>query len=56
MTTDQIADLLVLSPHTIRTHVRNARHRLGVTSRREALDAINALDADHDTSVGANDR
>jgi DNA-binding CsgD family transcriptional regulator len=35
--TDQIAELLVLSPHTIRTHVRNARRRLGVASRAEAL-------------------
>jgi DNA-binding CsgD family transcriptional regulator len=42
--TAQIAELLVLSPHTVRTHVRNARRRLGVTSRREALDILEALD------------
>ena len=42
--TAQIAELLVLSPHTVRTHVRNARRRLGVTSRREALEVLEALD------------
>jgi DNA-binding CsgD family transcriptional regulator len=42
--TGQIAELLVLSPHTVRTHVRNARRRLGVTSRREALVVLEALD------------
>ncbi len=44
--TDQIADLLVLSPHTVRTHVRNARRRLGVNSRNEALELLEATDAD----------
>jgi DNA-binding CsgD family transcriptional regulator len=44
--TDQIAELLVLSPHTIRTHVRNARRRLNVNSRREALDLLETTDAD----------
>ena len=44
--TDQIAELLVLSSHTVRTHVRNARRRLGVKSRGEALDLIRATDAD----------
>jgi DNA-binding CsgD family transcriptional regulator len=43
--TDQVADLLVLSPHTVRTHVRNARRRLGVSSRAEALDLLEAADA-----------
>ena len=42
--TTQIAELLVLSPHTVRTHVRNARRRLGVSSRREALDVLEATD------------
>ena len=42
--TAQIAELLVLSPHTVRTHVRNARRRLGVSSRREALDVLEAID------------
>jgi DNA-binding CsgD family transcriptional regulator len=44
--TDQVAELLVLSPHTVRTHVRNARRHLGVSSRAEALDLLNAADAD----------
>ncbi len=35
--TQQIAELLVLSVHTVRTHVRNALRRLGVSSRAEAL-------------------
>jgi DNA-binding NarL/FixJ family response regulator len=45
--TDQIAELLVLSPHTVRTHVRNARRRLNVNSRREALDLLETTDANH---------
>ena len=44
--TDQVAELLVLSPHTVRTHVRNARRHLGVSSRAKALDLLNAADAD----------
>ena len=44
--TDQIAELLVLSPHTVRTHVRNVRRRLGVSSRAEALDLLNLAEAE----------
>jgi DNA-binding CsgD family transcriptional regulator len=44
--TDEIAELLVLSPHTVRTHVRNARGRLGVGSRAEALDLLKDTDTD----------
>ena len=44
--TDQVAELLVVSPHTVRTHVRNGRRHLGVSSRAEALDLLKAADAD----------
>jgi DNA-binding CsgD family transcriptional regulator len=47
--TDQIAELLVLSPHTVRTHVRNARRRLGVSSRADALALLRTIDVDHPT-------
>ena len=33
---DDIAQVLVISPHTVRTHVKNAFRRLGVHSRDEA--------------------
>jgi DNA-binding CsgD family transcriptional regulator len=46
LATDQIAELLVLSPHTVRTHVRNARRRLGVNSRADALDLLKITNAD----------
>ena len=42
--TDRIAELLVLSPHAVRTHVRNARRRLGVTSRAAALALLEDTD------------
>jgi DNA-binding CsgD family transcriptional regulator len=35
--TGQISELLVVSPHTVRTHVKLALRRLGVNSRQEAL-------------------
>jgi DNA-binding NarL/FixJ family response regulator len=44
--THQIAELLVLSAHTVRTHVRNALRRLGVSSRREALELLTGTDGD----------
>lgn len=44
--THQIAELLVLSVHTVRTHVRNALRRLGVSSRGEAVDLLNDSDPD----------
>lgn len=40
MTTSGIADLLVISQHTVRTHVKNALRRLGVHSREEAIELI----------------
>jgi DNA-binding CsgD family transcriptional regulator len=36
----EIAGLLVLSPHTVRTHVKNAFRRLGVHSREEATELV----------------
>jgi DNA-binding CsgD family transcriptional regulator len=32
----EIADLFVISPHTVRTHIKNAYRRLGVHTREEA--------------------
>jgi DNA-binding CsgD family transcriptional regulator len=37
---DEIARLLVISPHTVRTHVKNAFRRLGVHSRDEAAKLV----------------
>jgi DNA-binding CsgD family transcriptional regulator len=39
-TADEIADLLVISPHTVRTHLKLAFRRLGVHSRDEATDIV----------------
>jgi DNA-binding NarL/FixJ family response regulator len=36
-TTDQIADELVLSPETVRSHVKNILRKLAVRSRQEAV-------------------
>jgi DNA-binding CsgD family transcriptional regulator len=41
---DEIARLLVISPHTVRTHVKNAFRRLGVHSRDEAARLVFADD------------
>jgi DNA-binding NarL/FixJ family response regulator len=46
LATHQIAELLVLSAHTVRTHVRNALRRLGVSSRHEALELLAGTDVD----------
>jgi PAS domain S-box-containing protein len=37
LTGEQIAQRLVLSPETIRTHIRNAREKLGASTRVEAV-------------------
>jgi DNA-binding NarL/FixJ family response regulator len=37
-TTRQIADHLVLSPETVRTHVKNLMRKLGASSRQEAVE------------------
>jgi hypothetical protein len=44
--TDQIAEQLVLSTHTVRTHVKNALRRLGVRARRDALELLEQTDVD----------
>ena len=46
LATHEIAELLVLSAHTVRTHVRNALRRLGVSSRHEALELLDRTDAE----------
>ena len=41
--TEMIAEDLVLSPETVRTHVKNLMRKLGVSSRREAVLAAHRL-------------
>jgi DNA-binding NarL/FixJ family response regulator len=38
--TDDIAKRLYISEHTVRSHVKSLLHKLGVSSRREALEAL----------------
>jgi DNA-binding NarL/FixJ family response regulator len=38
--TDQIAKRLYISEHTVRSHVKHLLHKLGVSSRREALELL----------------
>ncbi len=40
--TDQIAQRLFISEHTVRSHVKSLLRKLGVSSRREALEALAA--------------
>ncbi len=40
LATDEIATRLFISEHTVRSHVKSLLHKLGVSSRREALDAL----------------
>jgi DNA-binding NarL/FixJ family response regulator len=42
-TTEQIADALVLSPETVRTHVKSILRKLDVRSRQEAVTIANRL-------------
>jgi NarL family two-component system response regulator LiaR len=42
-TTEQIAETLVLSQETVRTHVKRILRKLGVKSRREAVEAADRL-------------
>jgi DNA-binding CsgD family transcriptional regulator len=36
-TTEEIAEILVLSPHTVRTHVKNGMRKLGAKTRAHAV-------------------
>ena len=40
LVTDQIAKRLFISEHTVRSHVKSLLRKLGVSSRREALEAL----------------
>jgi DNA-binding CsgD family transcriptional regulator len=40
LSAEDIARMLFISPHTVRTHVKNAFRRLGVHSRSEAADLV----------------
>ena len=42
LSASEIADIFVISPHTVRTHVKNAYRRLGIHSREEAARLIHA--------------
>ena len=42
LTTDQIAARLYISEHTVRAHVKNLLQKLRVSSRREAVELLNA--------------
>src|ERR671937_649366 len=40
--TDEIAERLFISEHTVRSHVKSLLRKLGVSSRRQALEALAA--------------
>jgi DNA-binding CsgD family transcriptional regulator len=42
LSASEIADVFVISPHTVRTHVKNAYRRLGIHSREEAARVIHS--------------
>jgi DNA-binding NarL/FixJ family response regulator len=41
LATDEIAQRLIISEHTVRSHVKSLLGKLGVSSRREALEKLN---------------
>ena len=41
LTTEEIARRLYISEHTVRSHVKSLLRKLGVSSRREALESLN---------------
>jgi DNA-binding CsgD family transcriptional regulator len=40
LSTEDIARRLFISEHTVRSHVKSLLHKLGVSSRRQALEAL----------------
>jgi DNA-binding NarL/FixJ family response regulator len=40
LSTEEIAHRLFISEHTVRSHVKSLLHKLGVSSRRQALEAL----------------
>jgi len=44
--TDDIADALVLSSETVRSHIKNLLRKLGVSSRQAAIDEARRMRAD----------
>jgi LuxR family transcriptional regulator, maltose regulon positive regulatory protein len=42
LSTDQIAGRLFISEHTVRSHVKSMLRKLGVSSRRQALETLAA--------------
>jgi DNA-binding CsgD family transcriptional regulator len=44
MTTQQVADFLVISEHTVRTHVKTALRTLSVHSRKDAIELVRATE------------
>jgi len=42
LSTEEIAQRLIISEHTVRSHVKNLLSKLGVSSRREALEKLSA--------------
>src|SRR5581483_8599998 len=42
LSTEEIAQRLIISEHTVRSHVKNLLSKLGVSSRREALERLSA--------------
>jgi DNA-binding NarL/FixJ family response regulator len=45
LATDEIAKRLFISEHTVRSHVKSLLRKLGVSSRREALEALSSARA-----------